>query len=118
MFKIHTSIYSMNKELNLSNFWKLVNNFYKSMTIRCLALKEDNLWKNIFFVAFLSRKSVNYAREEVKKDYENLMKLGVAKIDDLGIFFDVTPPEKVTKCIEQICHNGRLTLPEDLETLS
>ncbi|WP_153012529.1 hypothetical protein [Pyrococcus kukulkanii] len=75
------------RELEFDEFWRYFGECYNSLALRCIAIKDQDTWKNIFITGFLSKKSVDKVREELKQEYQQLVNLKVTEIEGLGIFF-------------------------------
>ncbi len=103
------SLYSINRNMSFHELWEEVKGCYRSLDFRCIATKEGDSWKNIFFTAFLSRRNIDDVKKETEQDYKSLMSLGIDEIKELGIFYNVDEAQNLPRYIEQI-QNGQMVL--------
>ena len=107
------SKFLMNRSLSFDNLWKELKGCYKSLNFRCIAAKEGGSWKNIFFTAFLSRKSVEDVRRIMEQERSSLMNLGISEIKGLGVFGEVTEAQNIPAYIKQM-QSGQITLDNNI----
>lgn len=100
---------SINRNISFDELWEEVKGCYRSLDFRCIAIKEGESWKNVFFTAFLSRKSVDDVRRKTYQEYSSLINLGINDLGKLGIFYNVVEAHHIQAYIKQI-QNGRITL--------
>jgi hypothetical protein len=100
---------SVNRNLSIDDFWEELKGCYKSLNFRCIATKEGDFWKNVFFTAFLSRRSVENVRKETEQNQSFLVNLGINKIEELGVFSEVTEAQNTPAYIKQM-QSGQITL--------
>jgi hypothetical protein len=82
---------------------------YKSIDVRCLALKDNEKWKNLMTIAFSSMKEKSEIEKEADKDFSMLKELKVNEIEELGIFNEVFVPENFPYFVERM-EKGEITL--------
>lgn len=98
------------REMKFDEFWECLGGCYNSLVLRCVARKNQDTWKNLFITGFLSRRSVDEVREELRQEYQQLVKLKVTEIEELGIFFDVFDSQDIPAVIKQMEEEGQITL--------
>ena len=108
-----TSQIKVKREMKFDEFWKCLGGCYNSLALRCIARKDQDTWKNIFITGFLSRRSVDEVREELRQEYQQLVKLKVTEIRELGIFFDVFDSQGIPAIIKQM-EGGQITLQNSI----
>lgn len=100
---------SLRKSLDPEDLWRELKNCYNSLWARCIAIQDQEAWKNVAVIVSLSRKEENSAESEVKQRYESLRSLGVADIEDLILLFDTWPAEHFSSLLQEL-RNGELRI--------
>lgn len=100
---------SLVSDLSFDKIWKELGECYRSLNIRCIAVKEKDIWRNICLIAFLSRKNIEDIKKETEHDYSYLRNLNVTKIQQLAVLYDVLDAKNLPHYIEQM-QDGMITL--------
>jgi hypothetical protein len=101
--------FRLNRGLSFQELWAELKGCYKSIDVRCLALKDNEKWKNLMVIAFSSMKGKDIIEKEADKDFSTLKELKVDEIEELGIFHEVFSPEDFLNFVWRM-EKGEITL--------
>jgi len=89
---------------------------FKTLCIKCLAVRENDKWFNIMMTGFLSMKDEELLKNQIMKEYDQLEKLGVTKLEKLLITYDIHKATDFPKVIQDIL-SGSINLHGQVITL-
>lgn len=89
---------------------------FKTLCIKCLALRENGEWLNIMMTGFLSMKDEELLRDQITKEYEQLERLGVTRLEKLLITYDIREATDFLQVVQNIL-SGSITLRGQVITL-
>lgn len=90
----------LRNDITFERFWELTKGCYKSFEIRCVAEKTQDLWQNIMFSCFGTRREPEIAKRQADQDYAALTELRMKEIEELGIFYEVAGPDRTPQYME------------------
>lgn len=79
----------LKKNLNVEDLWSELKDCFRTFCIKCLAIKEDNEWKNIMISGFLTMESEKSLESKIEQEYEQLRNLGVMELKNLLITYEI-----------------------------
>lgn len=92
----------LRRDLDRKAIWEELKSIYRSLSLRCIAVKEDEIWRNVMMFLSLGRKNVDAARKEVEADYKSLEKLGAIKLKKVAFLYDVFEANYFSKFIGKL----------------
>ncbi|RLE84383.1 MAG: hypothetical protein DRJ41_03230, partial [Thermoprotei archaeon] len=105
-----TPVYWIKKNLKFEELWSNVSRCYRSLELRCIAFKDGDSWRNIFFTGFLTMRDENDVLRDLKRDVSFLKAMGIDNLESkIGFFYIVDKPSAILKYIEEL-DKGYLTL--------
>jgi hypothetical protein len=79
----------LKKNLNVEDLWSELKDCFRTFCIKCLAIKEDNEWRNIMLTGFLTKESKESVEYKIEQEYEQLRNLGVMELKNLLITYEI-----------------------------
>jgi len=92
----------LRNDLTFEQFWEQTKGCYKSLEVRCIAEETQDLWQNVMFSGFGTRQEPEEAKRRADQDYAALRDLGLEEISILGLFHEVSSPERTPQFVEQV----------------
>jgi len=96
-------------QVSFKEIWEILGDCYRTLSIRCLAVKEEGTWKNVMIVAWLSLKDQNNIRRDTENEFLNLSELGVTNLENLALLYEVKSSEETPKFVEDL-KTGKITI--------
>lgn len=103
-------------DLNYKAIWEELKGTYRSLCLRCVAVKEDEIWRNIMMFFSLSRKDMDIAKKEIEGDHKLLERLGLSKLKKITFLYDVFEASHFPKLIEKL-NEGEVTIGNQIVKL-
>ena len=100
---------SIRRDITIEDLWGEIGDCFKSLCVKCLALKRDDSWANIILTGFLSMKDREEIERKVRQEYAQLEKLGVTGLEQLLITHEVFEATRFLEIINYL-RLGRVSI--------
>lgn len=96
-------------DLGFEEIWNYLKGCYKSLCVRCIAINENDRWKNVMITGFLSKRDEDSIRGDAERSYQMLSEIGVTELEDLALTYTVQNAETLPNLIKEVL-SGQVTM--------
>lgn len=79
----------LKSNLDFECLWSQLKDSFKAFYIKCLAIKQDNDWKNIMMSGFLTMEDEKSVQARIKHEHEQLTNLKITELENLLITHEI-----------------------------
>ena len=103
-------ICSLRHDITAETLWEELKDCFRSLLLKAIAVRDDDdVWENALITGLLTCEEPEKLKREVEREFSDLVELGVTKLDDLIILYDVLSSEEFPNVIHKL-QGGDITI--------